>query len=105
MIQPEPYEIIKTVQEPIVTHHVAYSEVLPATESVQYAATGIGSHVVSHEELAGPLEAQYAGLQRIPTGNGPVLGAGFGGAVGGYGGAYGVGPTVTTGYGAPVYYR
>ncbi len=100
MIQPEPYEIIKTVEEPIVTHHVAYTEALPASESIAYASTGLGNQIVSHEEFAGPLEAQYAGLERIPTG-----GYGYGydaGYVAGPG-VVTTGPAVTTGayYGAP----
>jgi hypothetical protein len=46
MVQPEPYEVVHTVQEPIVTHHVSYKEALPATETVAYQQTGYGPTVV-----------------------------------------------------------
>lgn len=49
----------------MVTHHVAYQEVLPASETIQYTGTGIGSQIISHEEMVLPLEAQYAAQQRI----------------------------------------
>ncbi len=95
MVQPEPYEVIHTVEEPIVTHHVAYTEALPASESIAYAATGVGERIVSTAQEVLPLEAQFAGLPRVPVANELMYG--------GYGAGY-VEPVVYGGAPAVVDY-
>lgn len=62
MIQPDPYEVVHTVQEPIVTHHVAYQEKLAATTTDRVISGG-GANVIAYEEEIMPLEARYATMQ------------------------------------------
>lgn len=68
MVQPEPYEVVHTVQEPIVTHHVSYKEALPATETVAYQQTGYGPTVVDGWQEVLPVEPAHWNDPRLPTG-------------------------------------
>jgi len=65
MVQPEPYEVIHTVEEPIVTHHVSYKEALPASETIAYASTGLGTQVVDGWQEVLPVEAAHWNDPRI----------------------------------------
>lgn len=65
MVQPEPYEVIHTVQEPIVTHHVSYKEALPAQETISYQSTGLGTQVVDGWQEVLPVEAAHWNDPRI----------------------------------------
>lgn len=66
MIQPEPYEIVHEYEEPIITHH--YTETVRGgkTERDTVRATGLGQTLVGTTQEVAPLEARYAGQQRIP---------------------------------------
>lgn len=66
MIQPEPYEIVHEYEEPIITHH--YTETVRGgkTERDTVRATGLGQTLVGTTQEVSPLEARYAGQQRIP---------------------------------------
>jgi len=65
MVQPEPYEVVHTVQEPIVTHHVSYKEALPASETIAYQSTGLGTQVVDGWQEVLPVEASHLNDPRI----------------------------------------
>lgn len=81
---------------------MAYTEALPASESVAYATTGVGERIVSTNQEVLPLEMQYAGLPRTPVATEYNFGAAYvEPAV--YGGAYSL-PAVYEGAPAVVDY-